>query len=101
MLFMIRRNIHTEDCLLMFPVIIAQLRKMCIRDRPLAVQLKRRCDLDDLFLKCVNKRKHCAVFALAKQDVYKRQVVLRAYVSTEELAEKTAYLQQNVDGLNS
>ena len=27
--------------------------------------------------------------------------MLRAYVSTDEFAEKTAYLQQNVDGLNS
>ena len=38
--------------------------------RPLAVQLKRRCDLDDLFLKCVNKRKHCAVFALVEHKLH-------------------------------
>ena len=29
------------------------------------------------------------------------EVVLRAYVSTDEFAEKSAYFQQNVDGLNS
>lgn len=34
-------------------------------------------------------------------DLESGEVVLRAYVSTEEFAEKTAYLQQNVDGLNS
>jgi len=38
--------------------------------RQLAVQLKRRCELDDLFLKCVNKRKHCAVFALAEHKLH-------------------------------
>ena len=34
-------------------------------------------------------------------DLESGEVVLRAYVSTDEFAEKTAYLQQNVDGLNS
>ena len=34
-------------------------------------------------------------------DLESGEVVLHAYVSTEEFAEKTAYLQQNVDGLNS
>ena len=34
-------------------------------------------------------------------DLESGEVVLRAYVSTDEFAEKTAYLQQNADGLNS
>ena len=34
-------------------------------------------------------------------DLESGEVVLRAYVSTDEFVEKTAYLQQNVDGLNS
>lgn len=34
-------------------------------------------------------------------DLESGEVVIRAYVSTDEFAEKTAYLQQNVDGLNS
>lgn len=34
-------------------------------------------------------------------DLESGEVVLRAYVSADEFAEKTAYLQQNVDGLNS
>ena len=34
-------------------------------------------------------------------DLESGEVVLRAYVSTNEFSEKTAYLQQNVDGLNS
>ena len=34
-------------------------------------------------------------------DLESGEVVLRAYVSTDEFAEKSAYFQQNVDGLNS
>ncbi len=34
-------------------------------------------------------------------DLESGEVVLHAYVSTDEFAEKTAYLQQNADGLNS
>ena len=34
-------------------------------------------------------------------DLESGEVVLRAYVSTDEFAEKTAYFQQNADGLNS
>lgn len=34
-------------------------------------------------------------------DLESGEVVLRAYVSTDEFTEKTAYLQQNADGLNS
>ena len=34
-------------------------------------------------------------------DLESGEVVLRAYVSTDEFAEKSTYFQQNVDGLNS
>ena len=34
-------------------------------------------------------------------DLESGEVVLRAYVSSDEFSEKTSYLQQNVDGLNS
>ena len=34
-------------------------------------------------------------------DLESGEVVLRAYVSTDEFAKKSAYFQQNVDGLNS
>lgn len=34
-------------------------------------------------------------------DLESGEVVLRAYVSTDEFAEKSAYFQQNVEGLNS